>query len=230
MTSYQEKYNYTLRKMDVVCDKLDGIKLGTGEYKVYTLTGDNISKIIEIYTTNVNPISVGNKLKNYNDKILDVEPNSILKKINYNDNNFDPITKAFAGIGDETASRRFYMVMSPIFLDDNKFNSFVTNLTSGPKIKTNPLLVKGIEKLSNDFKVKCKEEHDAELKFFDDLMKGSDYQTYEKYEITEFDSKVGYTTDKVGNNLQKKNRLKDLYLDVNVNTNNKTYNGKVTFT
>jgi hypothetical protein len=61
-------------------------------------------------------------------------------------------------------------------------------------------------------------------------MKGSDYQTYEKYEITEFDSKVGYTTDKVGNNLQKKNRLKDLYLDVNVNTNNKTYNGKATFT
>jgi hypothetical protein len=122
------------------------------------------------------------------------------------------------------------MTMSPIFLDDNKFNSFVTNLTSGPKIKTNPLLVKGIEKLSNDFKVKCKEEHDAELKFFDDLMKGSDYQTYEKYAITEFDTKVQYTTDKVGNNLQKKNRLKDLYLDVNVNTNNKTYNGKVTFT
>jgi len=230
MTSYQEKYNYTLRKMDVVCDKLDGIKLGTGEYKVYTLTGDNINNIIKVYTTNVNPISVGNKLKNYNDKILDIDPNSMLKKINYNDNNFDPITKAFAGFGDETASRRFYMTMSPIFLDDNKFNAFVKNLTSGPKIDKNPLLVKGIEKLSNDFKVKCKEEHDAELKFFDDLMKGSDYQTYEKYKITEFDSKVGYTTDKVGNNLQKKNRLKDLYLDVNVNTNNKTYNGKVTFT
>jgi hypothetical protein len=230
MTSYQEKYNYTLRKMDVVCDKLDGIKLGTGEYKVYTLTGNNINEIIKVYTTNVNPISVGNKLKEYNNKILDVEPNSILKKINYNDNNFNPITNAFASFGDETASRRFYMTMSPIFLDDNKFNSFVTNLTSGPKIKTNPLLVKGIEKLSNDFKVKCKEEHDAELKFFDDLMKGSDYQTYEKYAITEFDTKVQYTTDKVGNNLQKKNRLKDLYLDVNVNTNNKTYNGKVTFT
>ena len=225
MTSYQEKYNYTLRKMDVVCDKLDGIKLGTGEYKVYTLTGDNINNIIKVYI-DANPNSVGNKLANYN-KILD---DGILKKINYNDNNFDPITKAFAGFGDETASRRFYMTMSPIFLDDNKFNAFVKNLTSGPKIDKNPLLVKGIEKLSNDFKVKCKEEHDAELKFFDDLMKGSDYQTYEKYEITEFDTKVGYTTDKVGNNLQKKNRLKDLYLDVNVNTNNKTYNGKVTFT
>lgn len=225
MTSYQEKYNYTLRKMDVVCDKLDGIKLGTGEYKVYTLTGDNINNIIKVYI-DANPNSVGNKLVNYN-KILD---DGILKKINYNDNNFDPITKVFAGFGDETANRRFYMTMAPIFLDDNKFNSFVVNLTSGSKIKTNPLLVKGIEKLSNDFKVKCKEEHDAELKFFDDLMKGSDYQTYEKYEITEFDSKVQYTTDKVGNNLQKKNRLKDLYLDVNVNTNNKTYNGKVTFT
>ena len=113
---------------------------------------------------------------------------------------------------------------------DNKFNTFVTNLTSGPKISKNTLLIDGIKKISNDFKIKCKEEHDAELKFFDDLMKGSDYQTYEKYEITQFDSKVQYTTDKVGNNLQKKNILKDLYLDVNVKTSNKTYNGKVTFT
>jgi hypothetical protein len=227
MTSYQEKYNYTLRKMDVVCDKLDGIKLGTGEYKVYTLTGNNINEIIKVYTTNVNPISVGNKLKDYNNKILD---NTILKKINYKDNNFDPITNTFASFGDETANRRFYMTMAPIFLDDNKFNSFVTNLTSGSKIKTNPKLVKGITTVSNQFKIKCQEENDAELKFFDDLIKGSDYQTYEKYAITEFDTKVQYTTDKVGNNLQKKNRLKDLYLDVNVNTNNKTYNGKVTFT
>jgi len=230
MTSYQEKYNYTLRKMDMICGKIDGIKLGTGDYKVYTLSGDNIDNIIKVYTTNTNPISVGFKLTDYNNKILDVDSNSILKKINYADNNFNPITKTFSGFGDDTATRRFYMTMSPVFLDDNKFNAFVTNLTSGPKISKNTLLIDGIKKISNDFKVKCKEEYDAELKYFDDLMKGSDYQTYEKYEITEFDSKVQYTTDNVGNNLQKKNRLKDLYLDVNVKTSNKTYNGKVTFT
>jgi hypothetical protein len=224
MTSYQEKYNYTLRKTDMVCGKVDGIKLGTGEYKVYTLSGDNVDNII------IKLLSVGNKLNDYNNKILDVNSNSILKKINYTDNNFDPITNTFASFGDETANRRFYMTMAPIFLDDNKFNSFVANLTSGPKIKTNPKLVKGITTVSNQFKIKCQEENDAELKFFDDLMKGSDYQTYEKYEITEVDTKVQYTTDKVGNNLQKKIRLKDLYLDVNVNVNNKTYNGKVTFT
>jgi len=230
MTSYQEKYNYTLRKMDMICGKIDGIKLGSGDYKVYTLSGDNIDNIIKVYTTNTNPVSVGFKLTDYNNKILDVDSNSILKKINYVDNNFDPITKTFSGFGDDVATRRFYMTMSPIFLDDNKFNAFVTNLTSGPKISKNTLLIDGIKKISNDFKVKCKEEYDAELKYFDDLMKGSDYQTYEKYEITEFDSKVQYTTDKIGNNLQKKNRLKDLYLDVNVKSSNKTYNGKVTFT
>jgi hypothetical protein len=230
MTSYQENYNYTLRKMDMICGKIDGIKLGIGDYKVYTLSGDNIDNIIKVYTTNTNPVSVGFKLTDYNNKILDVDSNSILKKINYQDNNFDPITKVFSGFGDDTATRRFYMTMSPIFLDDNKFNDFVTNLTSGPKISKNQKLIDGIKKISNEFKGKCKEEYDAELKFFDTLMTGSDYQTYEKYEITEFDSKVQYTTDNVGNNLQKKNRLKDLYLDVNVKTSNKTYNGKVTFT
>jgi hypothetical protein len=73
---------------------------------------------------------VGNKLNDYNNKILDVNSNSILKKINYTDNNFDPITNTFASFGDETANRRFYMTMAPIFLDDNKFNSFVTNLNN----------------------------------------------------------------------------------------------------
>jgi hypothetical protein len=226
MTSYQEKYNYTLRKMDVVCDKLDGIKLGTGEYKVYTLNGDNISKIIEVYSLAANLNSVGNKLKNYNKEILLEGDYSILKN-NYPNNEFNPIISSFKTNPKDT---RFYMVMSTIFLDDNKFNTFVTNLTSGPKIAKNTLLVEGIKNISNEFKLKCKEEHDAELKFFDALMKSELYQKYEKFEITEFDTKVQYTTDKVGNNLQKKNRLKDLYLDVNVNTNNKTYNGKVTFT
>jgi hypothetical protein len=227
MTSYQEKYNYTLRKTDMVCGKVDGVKLGTGEYKVYTITGDNISKIIEVYSLNTNLNSVGNKLKDYNKEILDDGVYSILKNA-YPGNKFTPIDISVFGNSDE--SKRFYMTMSPIFLDDNKFNAFVKNLTSGPKIKDNQQLVKGIEEISNEFKVKCKKEYDAELKFFDELMKSSTYQTYEKYEITEFDTKVQYTTDKVGNNLQKKIRLKDLYLDVNVNVNNKTYNGKVTFT
>ena len=212
--------------MDVVCDKLDGIKLGTGEYKVYTLNGDNISKIIEVYSLAANLNSVGNKLKNYNKEILLEGDYSILKN-NYPNNEFNPIISSFKTNPKDT---RFYMVMSTIFLDDNKFNTFVTNLTSGPKIAKNTLLVEGIKNISNEFKLKCKEEHDAELKFFDALMKSELYQKYEKFEITEFDTKVQYTTDKVGNNLQKKNRLKDLYLDVNVNTNNKTYNGKVTFT
>ena len=36
---------------------------------------------------------------------------------------------------------RFYMVMSEIMLDDNKYNSFINSLTSLEKIKSNPDLV-----------------------------------------------------------------------------------------
>ncbi len=40
---------------------------------------------------------------------------------------------------------------------------------------------------------------------------------------------AGMGISAIGNNLQKKNRLKNLYSDVNVNVSNKTYNGKVKF-
>jgi hypothetical protein len=126
-------------------------------------------------------------------------------------------------------ANRFYMAMSYIFLDDNKYNAFVTSLTTSKKIKDNLVIVDEIKKYCEIFKGNCKTEHDAEIKIFDDVEKSADYKTYETFKLDEFDSKVQYTTEKTGNNLQKINRIKNLYLDVNVKTSNKTYNGKVKF-
>jgi hypothetical protein len=221
MTSYQEGFNYTLRKLDVVCDSIDGIKLGTGDYKVYSLSGDSvISEIKTKYTT-----KAGQQINDFFDTIL--TPNFFEKFLyNKSTNMFTTVTPI---LNYSEYANRFYMAMSYIFLDDNKYNAFVTSLTTSKKIKDNLVIVDEIKKYCEIFKGNCKTEHDAEIKIFDDVEKSADYKTYETFKLDEFDSKVQYTTEKTGNNLQKINRIKNLYLDVNVKTSNKTYNGKVKF-
>ncbi len=219
MTSYQETYNYTLRKLDVVCSGLDGIKLGTGDYKAYTISGDTtLPKIITEYTQ-----TVGDKLKDYEEKFLKTKVFDL--KYDEATKNFDPVTTIFV----TPAERRFYLTMSSVFLNDGQFEEFVNFLVTTDKVKDNTKLVEGIRKDCEVLKKVYKQEHDAEIKRLDDITNTEDYKGYETFKLVEFDTKLQYTTDNVGNNLQKKNRLKDLYLDVNVNNKDNTYNGKVKF-
>jgi hypothetical protein len=221
MTSYQETYNYTLRKLDVVCASIDGIKLETGDIKLYTLSGgsgnDVIPKITSAYTENV-----GEKLISYDKFLL----GNILK-ITYNKDTdtFEPYTKSNFKDDEEI---RFYMVMSNIMLDDNKYNSFVDSLITD-KVKKDNQMETNIRKYCEDFKVKCKLEHDAEIANFDTVEKSETYKSYTTFKIDEFDTKVPYTTENLSNTIQNKIRIKNLYSDVNVNVKNKTYNGKVKF-
>jgi len=223
MTSYQENYNYTLRKMDVISDSFDGIKLGGGDYKVYTLiSGDSvINEIRNTYITDVGGALLGYDI-------------SFLNGMIFNTNVYNEKNNLFVPVDTSTnisinANNRFYMVMSSIFTDDNKYNTFVDSITSVDKVKDNQSLIEAIKQTCEEIKLQHKKEHDAEIKKFDDIEKGEVYKQFETFTITEFDTKVSYTTDNIGNNLQKKNRLKNLYSDVNVNVSNKTYNGKVKF-
>ena len=223
MTTYQEGYNYTLRKLDVVCDSIDGIKLGTGDYKVYSLSGDTvINKIIEVYTD-----KTGGALKKYDEFLT----KNIFSECTFTEstNTFNPITTEGKGNFNNEPQNRFFLTMSHIFLDDNKYNAFVDALTTTKKIKDNTKLVEYIKTLCVEIKGQHKIEHDGEIKLFDNLVETEAYKIFDTFKIEEFDSKVQYTTDKIGNNLQKINRIKNLYLDANVKTSNKTYNGKVKF-
>jgi hypothetical protein len=222
MTTYQETYNYTLRKSDVVCNSLDGIKLGTGNYKVYTLTADTNGTITKI--TTAFKTTVGDKITDFSKKFL--KDNVITGNYNTSTLNFDPVLTIFP----TEELRRFYLVMSPIFLDDNKFNTFVDSLTGVDKVKDKQSLVDAIRRYCETLKRSFKTEHDAEIKQLEDATKSEDYITnYEKFTIEQFDSKIQYTTDNVGDNIQKKKKLADLYSDVNVNNKQNTFNGKVKF-
>jgi len=222
ITSYQETYNYTFRKLDVVSISLDGVKLESGDYKVYTLSGntpDVITNITKAYTT-----TVGDKLKSFSNDILN---GKLLGEYKTAENLF---TIVYTGnLAFNAQSNRFYSTMSHIFLDENKYNAFVDTLLTEKIKKESQDMVDLIKKECEYWKTQFKLEHDAEIKVFDDFEKSSEYKPYETFKIEEFDTKISYTTDNVGNNLQKKNRLKNLYSDVNVNASNKTYNGKVKF-
>jgi hypothetical protein len=221
MTTYQEGYNYILRKLDVVCSGIDGVKIASGDYKVYNLSGETvINKIIEQYAYNV-----GDEVEKYFNVFL---TDKILNKFKYDKktNIFIP-TDSTAIVTDY--EKRFYMTMANIFLNDNKFNLFVESLLTNINQSENVELVNDIKKYSELFKVKCKKEYDAEIKIFDNLAKSQEYIEYETFKLLEFDSKLQYTTEKNGNNLQNMGRIKNLYSDVNINSTNKTYNGKVKF-
>jgi hypothetical protein len=223
MTSYQETYNYTLRKLDVVCAEIDGIKLETGDIKLYTLSGGNgndvITKITDAYTN-----KVGQKLIDY-DLYLS---NTILNpKYNKNTDTFDDV----ASVLDGDYENRFYIVMSNIMLDDNKYNSFVDSLITEKvkKDKSGTLMETNIRKYCEEFKLKCKKEHDVEISNFDIVEKNEMFKTFTTFKLDEFDTTIPYTTENLSNTIQNKIRIKNLYSDVNVNVSNKTYNGKVKF-
>ena len=223
MTSYQETYNYTLRKLDVVCASIDGVKLETGDVKLYTLSGGNgndvITKITDAYTN-----KVGQGLIDY-DKFLG---DTILNpKYNKSDDTFENVIPV---LNDEYENR-FYMVMSEIMLNDNSYNSFVDSLITEKvkKDKSGTLMETNIRKYCEEFKAKCKLEHDAEIANFDTVEKSKVYKDYTTFKLEEFDTTISYTTENLSNTIQNKTRIKNLYSDVNVNVSNKTYNGKVKF-
>jgi len=228
LTSYQENYNYTFRKTDVVISKYDGILLETGEPKVYSLTGESATTvttaILDVYTNQVGK-TITEFLevmsKNY---IMDngaIKYNESVDLMTMPDKWLDPFSN------DEDT--RFYMVMSDIMLDDTKYNSFIESLTSLEKIKSDPALVDDLTARFRNYRSNCNMERFNEDKLFTDYEASPEYQKFQSFEILPFDAKVGYTTSKDEPNYATgADRIKNLYSKQNLNNDDK-YNGKVKF-
>ena len=228
LTSYQENLNYTFRKTDVVISKIDGILLDTGKPKVYIFTGSSATtvanSILNVYINNVaSGITefFGVMLNRY---IID----SPIYSESINVMNFPDSVPGFRPFGKDE-EKRFYMVMSDVMLDDNKYTSFIESLTSLEKIKSNPKLVSDLKNRFDDYRKQCKTEKENENTIFNDYEKSPEYEKFQNFEIPPFDVKVGYTTDKNDPNYSMyEKRISDLYSKQNLNTNDK-YNGKIKF-
>jgi hypothetical protein len=229
LTSYQENFNYTFRKTDVVISKFDGILLESGEPKVYSLTGDSATTvttaILDVYTN-----QVGKTITEFFD----------VMSANYIMNNgsieYSPSPVNLWNLPDKwfksfttQEEQRFYIVMSDIMLDDNKYNSFIESLTSLDKIKPYENLVNDLKARFDFYKIKCKLQRDNEDKIFADYEASPEYQKFQSFEILPFEAKVGYTTNKNEPNYATGvDRIKKLYSKQNLNNDDK-YNGKVKF-
>jgi hypothetical protein len=226
ITKYQEDYVQVFRKMDLISFKIDGYKLDTGEYKVYTLSAttenpvDVFNNIDKIY-----PKKISKELKGYNEDLLNskiISPDILSKP----PLNFKPIGTTF--IPDNEFNTRFYMVMSDVFVDDNKFNAFVDKLLTD-QVKGNSDLVAVIRDECNKLKVQYVKENQAEKKIFTEFENSEVYNKYKTFKTDEFDSKVKYTTQKDNTTKDKQKLLKKTYSDLNVNNKKDTFNGKITF-
>jgi hypothetical protein len=228
ITSYQENFNYTFRKTDVVVTKIDGILLESGKPKVYSLTGQSattvVDKILTVYTN-----QVGTAITDFFDVM---SKNYIMKNGTIE---YSPSTDLMVLPGKwvdplpNNEDKRFYMVMSEIMLDDNKYNSFINSLTSLEKIKSDPTLVKDLTDKFNKYRESCRTEKINEDMLFTDYEASPEYQKFQSFEILPFEAKVGYTTSKDEPNYNDGvERIKNLYSKQNLNKNDK-YNGKVKF-
>ena len=181
----------------MVISKIDGILLDTGKPKVYIFTGSSATtvanSILNVYNNNVaSGITefLGVMSARY---IMNNSP--IMYSANINLMNFPDLTWWFKSFS-TPEQIRFYMVMSDVMLDDNKYTSFIESLTSLEKIKSNPKLVSDLKSRFDEYRKQCKTEKENENRLFNDYEKSPEYEKFQNFQILPFDVKVGYTTDK----------------------------------
>jgi hypothetical protein len=224
ITKNQEDYIQTFRKLDLVNHKVDGYKLDTGEYKVYTLvdSGQTEADVFDLILENYQ-LKVG--VDTYEYILLLTEKYILDQNILNGDDNFYPIYED-EFLTPETS--RFYFVMSNIFTDDTKFKSFVESLMT-EKVKLNTFMEKDIREVCEQLRVLFVKEFDAEKKLFTDFEKSPEYQKYLNFKIDTFETKLSYTTIKKPEHKDNQKLLKQLYSDFNINNDRETFNDKVTF-
>ena len=226
ITKYQEDYVQIFRKLDLVINKIDGYKLETGDFKVYELTNiveDVIGKMKEVY-----PATISKELNAY---YKDLTSNRIIdgETIKSKGEDFSPIKGNVFTPNDEYI-RRFYMVMSDVFVNKDKYDAFVDKLLTD-QVKGNSDLVVFIKQICEDLRTQYIIEYDEEKKIFTSFESTGTYQKYKNFKIDEFDTKLNYTTNKelILNYKDKQKLLKKTYSNLNVNNDRKTFNGKITF-
>lgn len=234
----QEILNYTLRKTDVICNNLDGVKIKTGDIKVYNLTGN--TETITYFRQQIYTISLYN---DFNTFLVNLKDNNIIGEQFYNKKT-NTYTFSVAGKKVTTApDQRYYLGMCNILLNENNFNTFVNSLINDSSIKGTKY-ESIIKKSCDEFRNNCINDHNLELKTFDNFENNVQYKRFKDFNIlflapesapsTDLinidyfkDKNIGYTTENTTNS--NKNIVKNLYNNKNLNQNKKTFNGKVTF-
>jgi hypothetical protein len=239
IVNIQNELNYIFRQLDVISDKLDGNILQKNEPILYDLSGEdffsvdeNSGSIFDVYT-----IKVKNIITEFNSLVIARRFNGdFFKKITSTINNGSGCAVA---VGNNTPYltncpiNRYYTLMTPFFLNSDKFQTMVNELVSGPDVKTDSALVDLIKNTCDDLKSEFTDFQEfwkKELKSFEDDNLYKDATTWKLPDNTVKTCK--YITPAQGNAIQKAQKtkkIKNLYSNINLNEAKKTFNGKVTF-
>ena len=224
LVSYQENYIYTFAKYDCIVQRFDGKKNENGEIVVYTLAGDpaDFQKINDAYVP-----AIPQTFVEYNKFLSD---NKVLsQEFGFNENDYGFSPPVSGPVSSDIFINRFYMIMSQIFLDPTKYTDFINSLNT-EKVKEQNGMFAEIQKICDSYKKIFEEEKTNEMKTFETLEKSEGYTKYTSFVIKPVETKITYTTDK--NQLgydQNKEKLTNLYSNMNTNSDQKTFNGKVKF-
>jgi hypothetical protein len=227
----EEELNYIFRQLDVVASKLDGELLQSNEPKLYDLSGDtffnpiaNTGSIFSVYTTSLKDVVDDfNKLLSENNITKDLYNKSESTVSNDNTCNFDSFWV-------KCAYNRFGVYMTPQFLTNENLTKVQNYLTEGPEIKTNLMLVEQIKISCKNFQVLCKNFQEfIKRDYFNKVSGNERYVQATTWKLPDNTiKKCNYTTNVTQDVQTKTKRIKDLYSNINLNSDKDTFNGKVT--
>jgi hypothetical protein len=234
LINVENELNFIFRQLDVVASKLDGELLASNEPKLYDLSGDTFfspsseGSIFDVYTTKVKDVIT--KYNNYLKGFVMVdeykENTSTIEKSNTCIYVAGPTARSFF---QNCPQNRFYILMSPLFTNEQLYTSLVNDLTSGVEIKKNPNVIEGIRDVATSLQKEYVDFQDIFKNIFTEISTSQEYKDSIEWKLPDNTvKKCNYVTPAVGDLNTKTKRIKDLYSNINLNNTKETFNGKVT--
>lgn len=236
---FQQDMVQNFRKLNVVNSRTDGKMLDTGKPFVYAVDATNEVTQSTTIPTQSTLIELKNDYETlgikYNDYIKFLKSADILlvredyPKTKEGAGDFKPLSQKLNS--STIQDKRFYMVMCRIFSDKNKLTDFITFLLREGLKDINKFENK-LEKVCNEFKDIVNEELKEQEKYFKKIKDKQEFINYQNSnsfppnKVRKFKYTTIIPTDK---KTEKENLVNNLWKDVNVNTDPKTWEGKVKF-
>ena len=235
-TIFQQDMVQNFRKLNVVNSSTDGKILDNGLPFIYTVDGTN-----EVYQKESNPIrsTLEELKKDYETLALQYFKYDTYMKEQSVITELYPKTKIGAGkfkpvqtqLLSNDFDKAFFMVIARVFSDVNKFLEFKQSLlTNG--LKDVPKFEIKLNQICEDFKKIVDTELASEEKLFADIRLKQDFINYEKKDSYPPGKtrKLQYTTvPNQQTETEQKKLVKDVWADINVDSDNKKWDGKVKF-
>jgi hypothetical protein len=242
LVKIQTELNYIFRQLDVVVTKLDGSLNSANEPLLYDLSGDtfftvgNEGSLPDVYTSE-SDYSVYSTIKKFETLLKNEDMttdffNSKTSTIQKSEGNCKFSTEGIGGYFGTCPANRFYVLMSQLYINSEYYTTLVNDLTSGNEIKSDQTLVEKIKQRSEYLK---SGEYIPILDFYKSKFNSNIEDTQIYKECTTWKIPDGtvktckYVYPAVGDLNIKTKKIKELYSNVNLNDDKKTFNGKVTF-